>query len=100
MYSDGWVEQGGLFGGGSGVLQISLPISMKDTNYDLSVNANVSDGTYFGTGYKIAKESIYVWTTNYVGTNTRQANSMWCVKGMSIRTPITYNQTNNKYIKF
>ena len=76
-----WIIQGGQFGGGAGVLEISLPISMIDINYNLIVNANVSDGSYFGTGYKVSSSKIWVWTTNYQGTNNRQYNSTWQVIG-------------------
>lgn len=82
-YADGWVEQGGKFGGGSGVLSVTLPITMADTNYELAVFANVSDGTYFGTGYKVSTSNINIWTTNYQGTKNRQAGSSWRVSGMA-----------------
>lgn len=40
-YADGWVEQGGVYdtsSGTSGVLTISLPIAMLDTNYTIGVS--------------------------------------------------------------
>lgn len=82
-YKSGWVEQGGRFGGGSGVLSVTLPITMADTNYELAVFANISDGTYFGTGYKVSTSNINIWTTNYVGTMNRQTGSSWRVSGMA-----------------
>jgi hypothetical protein len=82
VYSDGWVEQGGQFGGdGAGGITIGLLKTMADTNYSLEVFANVSDGTFFGTGYKNSTSQITIWTTNYIGGMTRQAGSSWKVCG-------------------
>lgn len=41
LYASGWVEQGGVYNtnsGTSGVLTISLPITMLDTNYTIGVS--------------------------------------------------------------
>ena len=80
-YRSGLIEQGGQFGGdGSGSLTLTLPVEMQP-NYELQVFANVSDGTYFGTGYKVSLTQIRVWTTNFQGQMNRQAFSRWHVRG-------------------
>jgi hypothetical protein len=83
-YKSGWVEQGGQFGDGTtGVLTVTLPIVMSDTNYNLIVSANVTDGSYFGTGYKVSTTEIKVWTTNHAGNTVKQTGSSWQVSGMA-----------------
>ena len=74
---------------------------MQDKNYNYSLSKltgwiySVNGGT---EGLNTTAMSGWYQTSS--GTVPRDLRITWLVEGMSSRTPITYNQTNNKYIKF
>lgn len=73
IYSDGWVEQGGITeGGSSGYRYITLPIEMKYDNYCITLSAGIGTGSgstnntvedITTTGFKIwsGSPSMYRW---------------------------------------
>lgn len=92
LYSDGWVEQGGIkkaIANNSNFLQ-PLPITMADGNYTVTIAQCASDnsgyeGFYRNHGAVLARTTTTVTLSNrrFNGTDTYTIDIMWEVKGMS-----------------
>ena len=78
-YADGWVEQGGLKNHSTGTIDITLPITMADTNYSVLGS--------FGTGYSAANNNNFVlvaYSTTVIRLTDNNAGSMyWFVAGIA-----------------
>lgn len=87
VYSDGWVEQGGLAGVGSGGKTINLHITMADTNYfamasnymDNSDTASHDCRVYNKTKTQITLGGHWVSSNN---KGTSDCQRWWTVKGI------------------
>lgn len=83
LYSDGWVEQGGIATSNGGqVISISLPIEMADANYwGFATLEQATTGNVCGQKY-IPNYTIPSTTTTFV-TFLQQGSGKWYVSGMS-----------------
>lgn len=88
-YADGWVEQGGLalnipWNPNGGLVTVSLPITMKDTNYTAMATLNNSTSNWNYPGCRILKSTSDVTVgLATLGNNQGTGNCSWEVKGMS-----------------
>lgn len=92
-YADGWVEQGGVKSVANDTInaEITLPITMQDANYHISVNAT-SDTAYTSntSGCTTNRAALWSGSTNRKGTTSFYINMVsnaypvtWEVKGMA-----------------
>lgn len=87
LYKSGWVEQGGCFTLTVGTSDVrwdaNFPITMSDTNYSASVNANGGNAT--AISIQLESDST-IKVGGYVKCTTGSASSkkiVWIVMGMS-----------------
>lgn len=78
LYSDGWVEQGGVGRTGSTYGRITLPIEMANTHYTVTTSPNGTSGNY-----SISINNIT--TTGFMQNNsaTDVTDQSWRVSGMA-----------------
>lgn len=88
-YKSGWVEQGGLalnipWNPNGGQVTVSLPITMRDTNYTAMATLNDSASNWNYPGCRILKftSGVAVGLAT-LGNNQGTGNCSWEVKGMA-----------------
>lgn len=83
VWSDGWIEQGGVTGTARGTETVTYLKAFSDTNYFITKNAN---STYSASGASPAEQSCYNltttgFTTMNVGSSYGQSPSPWYACG-------------------
>ena len=64
LYKSGWVEQGGRqTGTTTGSVTVTLPITMKDTNYCVLVTSTSS--AFYGTGFPVSETQVTMETRGH-----------------------------------
>ena len=104
LYADGWVEQWGTYTGtGDGMVVTELPLAMKDTNYQVTINrVRKTDTGDPGTG---GLDRRCFMTNGYTQTSFRHWGiwatypCTWKVCGRSNQNPKTW-EANEKYLYF
>ena len=77
-YKSGWVEQGGVLSQTGGILSVSFPVEMADTNYTLiRVQNQTNDTQSYYPGWTSGTESRTTTGFTYNGI----ATSVWQVSG-------------------
>lgn len=94
LYSDGWVEQGGIASGNTGV--ITLPIEMAHANYV------ITDSPIGRSGY-----NYHIWETKEITTTSFHLTiagseypvtaRMWCVRGYAAESAYASSGMNLEY---
>lgn len=86
-YADGWVEQGGYV---TGTQNVSLPITMADTNYQIQLTSKciTSNNNVYVSGYRNQTTTGFIKQTNVVNNASGSAadnntGACWYVYGMA-----------------
>lgn len=78
-YADGWVEQGGSYGGSQNQ-QITLPVVMADANYNVMLSfSTTSTNTPIYSSFSYKNRS----TTSFICINSGSINGCWEAKGIA-----------------
>ena len=93
LYSDGWVEQGGLWRNWNPVnaskgrtVIVTLPITMSDKNYTANLSLNSIGPSYAGLSYAVTQYTtstiaLNVWNFQISGNYTDAGVMTWVVSG-------------------
>ncbi len=94
VYSDGWIEQGGRSTGSSTVRQVYFTKPFKDTSYNISLGAEVTDGGNNANAGNVRHK----YTTNFYLYTPFGSNPIdWRACGYG-EVPETQKEYNNLYI--
>ena len=81
-YKSGWVEQGGVISIVKGVINVTLPVEMNDTNYLVSMSAgNGNPASMYAGAYRWDRTSTTI--ISLTNNNTETITFSWLVLGQS-----------------